>query len=70
MNTNFQNQNDQPVSHKMSYFSGKYRKTSEYHYRASRRAMLIYGNAVTNYLKKYFWSQKSDKTTGFGSEIA
>ena len=32
--------------------------------------MHIYGNAVTNSRKKYFRTQNSDKTAGFGSEIA
>ena len=38
--------------------------------KASRRAIRVYGNTFTNYRKKYFRTQKSDETAGFGSEIA
>ena len=40
------------------------------HSPASPRAIRIYDQAVMNYRKKYFWTQKSDETAGFGSEIA
>ena len=37
---------------------------------ASHQAVCISGNAVTNYRKKNFRTQKSDETDGFGPEIA
>ena len=57
-----------PVSHKTSYVSGKCTKLN--HYRASRWAVRICDHAVTNYRKKNFRIQKSDKTAGFGSKTA
>ena len=55
----------------MFYVNGKCAKTRELnHYRASRGAILIYDHAVMNYRKKYFRTQNSDKTAGFGSDIA
>ena len=40
------------------------------YYRASRRAIRIYDHAAMNFRKKYFRTQKYDKTAGFGSDIA
>ena len=50
--------------------SGKCTKLSYLnHYYASRRAICIYNHAVMNYLKKYFWTQKSDKLPDSGPEL-
>ena len=55
----------------MFYVSGKRTMTRELnYYRVSRRAIRIYDYAAMNYRKKYFRTQKSDKTAGIGSDIA
>ena len=55
----------------MFYVSGKCTVTRELnHYRASHREIRDYDHAAMNYYKKYFRTQKSDKTAGFGSDIA
>ena len=54
----------------MSDVSGNCTKTRKLnHYRASHPAIRMHDHAVTNYSKKYFLTQKSDKTARFGSEI-
>ena len=55
----------------MSYVSGNCTETRGLNrYGASSRALRMYGHAVTNHRKKYFSTQKSDKTARFVSEIA
>ena len=55
----------------MFYVGGKCTITRELNrYRALRRAIRINDHSAMNYRKKYFRTQKSDKTAGFGSDTA
>ena len=55
----------------MFYVSGKCTATRALnHYWALHREIRDNDHAAMNYCKKYFRTQKSDKTAGFGSDIA